>query len=171
MLVFDIVLLVILGGFIIRGLFKGIIRMVGRVVGLLVGAFAASHFYLNLYEWGKNLAAGHENAGKVIAFIIIFVVVTKLVNLLFVLLEKIFKFIAVIPGSKYINNLLGALLGFLEGALFLGLILYVISRYALIGNFFGDGLINSSVAPFLIGITKIIMPLLPEALKALKSLI
>jgi len=41
----------------------------------------------------------------------------------------------------------------------------------LIGNFFGDQLVNSQIAPWLIKIASLIMPLLPEALKALKSLI
>lgn len=168
---FDITLLVILGIFAVNGLFKGIIKIVGHVIGLLVGAYAASHFYLILYEWAKNLAAGHENAGKVVAFIIIFVVVARLVYWLFILIEKLFKFIAVIPGSRYVNNLLGAALGFLEGSLFLGLILYIISRYALIGNFFGDQLTTSQVAPFLLKIVKIVLPLLPEALKALQAII
>lgn len=171
MSIFDISLLIILGGFAVNGLFKGIIRLVGHFAGLIIGAYIASHFYLNLYEWGKSIANGHENIGKVLAFIILFIVVTRLVILVFDLIEKLFKFIAVIPGSKYINNLLGAALGFLEGAIFLGLILYVISRYAFIGNFFGDQLANSVIAPFLLNIVGIILPLLPEALKALKSLI
>lgn len=168
---FDIVLLIILGAFTVSGLFKGIIRIAGRLVGLVAGAYVASHFYLNLYEWGKNIANGHENAGKVVAFIILFVVVARLVALLFVLLEKLFNFIAVIPGSKYINNLLGALLGLLEGSLFVGLILYVISRYSFIGNFFADQLTESKVAPILLNAVDLILPLLPQALKALKSII
>ncbi|MFA5109678.1 MAG: CvpA family protein [Patescibacteria group bacterium] len=177
MSIFDIVLLVILGVFVVSGLFKGLIRLLGRVVGLIVGAYVASHFYLAFYGWAKtwgwleSWATDHENFAKVLAFIILFVLVTRLTDLLFLLIEKIFKFIAVIPGSKYINNLLGAALGFLEGSLFLGLILYVVSRYALIGNFFGDQLATSAVAPFLLKIVNIILPILPEALKALKALI
>ena len=168
---FDICLLVILIGFAVSGLFKGIIRMVGHIVGLVIGAYIASHFYLNVYAWAKNIFNGHENIGKVLIFIILFALVTRLVILLFMLLEKLFKFIAVIPGSKYLNNLLGAVLGFLEGAWFVGLIIYVISRYTLISNFFGKQLTESVVAPVLLKIINIILPLLPEALKVLKSII
>jgi len=171
MSIFDISLLIILGGFMINGLFKGLIRLLGHVVGLIVGAFIASHFYLAVYEWGKSLAAGHENVGKVVAFILLFVVVTRLTDYLFVLIEKIFKFIAIIPGSKYINNLLGAALGLIEGSLFLGLILYVVIRYTPIGAAFGEQLTASIVTPFLLKIVKIILPILPDALKALKGLI
>ena len=170
MSIFDISLIIILAAFVFNGLFKGVIRSVGHIIGLFVGAYVASHYYLVLFEWGKNLAAGHDNAGKVIAFVILFVLVARLVDFLFVLLEKLFKLVAIIPGSKYINNLLGAALGFLEGALFLGLIIFVISKYAIIGHFFGDQIVNSRIAPLLLKVANLAMPLLPEALKAIKSL-
>lgn len=168
---FDIVLVIIIAAFVLFGLFKGIIRMVGRVIGIIVGAYAASHFYLALYEWGKFIANGHENVGKIVAFIILFIVVTAVVDWLFSLLEKAFNFIAFIPGSKYINNVLGAVLGFLEGAIFIGLILEVISKYSFVTNFFGGQLVDSQVAPFLIMIAQVTAPLLAQAFKALKSLI
>ncbi len=171
MSIFDISLLVILIGFIFNGLFKGLIRLLGRVVGLIVGAYIASHFYLLLFDLWKNIFNGHDAVGKVVSFIVLFVVVTRLMDLVFNLIEKFFNLIAVIPGSKYLNNIAGAILGFIEGSLFLGLIIFVISRYALIGNFFGNQLKDSLIAPALLKIVNIILPVLPEALKALKSII
>jgi len=109
MSIFDITLLVILAGFVLNGLVKGIIRMVGHLIGLIVGAYVASNYYLYFYGWIQGWAAGHENLWKVLVFIIVFVLVARLVDFGFLLVEKIFKFIAIIPGSKYINNLIGAL--------------------------------------------------------------
>lgn len=177
MSIFDISLLVIIGGFVINGLFKGLIKILGNVVGLIIGAFVASHYYLAFYSWAlnwtwlRNVIGVHQNIGRVAAFILVFVITTRLVGVIFYLIEKFFDFIAVIPGSKYINNLLGGALGFLEGALFLGLIIYVASRYTLVGNFFGQQLTDSTVAPLLLKVVNIILPVLPEALKALKSVI
>lgn len=168
---FDIILIIIIGAFVVYGLFKGIIRMVGRVVGLIIGAYVASHFYLVLYEWGKGIANGHENVGKIVAFILLFIVVSAVIDWLFSLLEKVFKFVAFIPGSKYINNVLGGVLGFLEGAIAIGLILAVISKYSLITNFFGFQIVNSRVAPFLIMIANVTAPILGQAFNALKSII
>jgi len=174
---FDIVLLVIIGGFTVNGLFKGLIKLLGNIAGLIVGAYVASHYYLNFYSWFlrwswmQAWASDHENLSKVLVFIILFLLVTRLTALAFLLIEKIFNFIAVIPGSRYINNLLGAALGFLEGSLSIGLIIYVISRYTLISNFFGAQLSASAVAPFLLKIVDIILPLLPDALKALQAII
>ena len=175
MSIFDISLLVILVGFIFNGLAKGLIDLLGRVVGLIVGAFVASHFYLAVFEWGwvKNIFASHDSLGKVIIFIVLFVLVTRLIGVAFKIIEKVFNLIAIIPGSKYINNLAGAVLGFFEGALFLGLIIFVVSRYALITDFLGLSaqLQSSVVSPVLLKIVNLILPILPEALKTLKSII
>jgi len=177
MSIFDISLLVILGGFTVNGLFKGLIRILGHFVGLLFGAYLASHYYLLFFDWWKDWSwwqkwtTDHVSAGKVISFIVLFVLVTRLFSLLVLVIERLFKFIAVIPGSRFINNILGAILGFLEGGLFLGLIIFVISRYALIGNYFGDQLSSSLVAPLLLKLVDVILPILPDALKALKALI
>ena len=169
--ILDIVLLVLLAFFTFSGLRKGLIRSLGHIVGLIIGAYVASHFYLQVFEWGRVWAGDHEALGKAIAFVILFVVATSLTNFIFYLIEKLFNLLAFIPGSKYINNLLGGALGLLEGALFLGLILYVVSRYAFIAGSFGEKLTDSVVAPWLIKVANLILPVLPDALKALQSLI
>lgn len=173
MSILDICLLIILIGFVLNGMFKGLINLLGRVVGLIVGAFVASHFYLTVFAWSESIYNGRDALGKILSFIVLFIVVTRLMDLVFKLIEKTFNLIAVIPGSKYLNNIAGAVLGFFEGALFLGLIIYVISRYALVGSLLGlsEQLTNSVICPALLGIVNIILPILPEALKALKSII
>jgi len=174
---FDIVLLILVGLFMVNGLYKGLIKLLGNIAGLIVGAYVSSHYYLNFYalaskwSWLNNWMTSHENFAKVLVFIILFALVTRLTALLFLIIEKIFNLIAIIPGSKYINNLLGAALGLLEGALSVGLIIYVISRYTLISNFFGAQLTDSFVAPLLLKVVNIILPILPDALKALQAII
>jgi len=168
---FDLTLVIILAGFVFNGLAKGLIRLLGNIVGLLIGAFIAGRFYLQFYEWSQGIFGGRESLGKVLSFIIVFVVVTMVVDWLFVILEKIFNIISIIPFTKMINRLLGALLGFLEGSLFIGLILFVISRYAWIDSLFGNHLVSSKIAPFFLSVVNIAMPFLPAALKALQSLI
>lgn len=168
---FDIALLVVVAGFVFNGLSKGLIRLLGNIVGLIIGAFIASRFYLQFYQWSHSFFGGRDSLGKVISFIVVFIVVTMLVDWVFVLLEKVFNLISIIPFTKTINRLLGGALGLLEGSLFIGLILFVVSRYAWIGSLFGDKLVSSQVAPFFLKVVKIVMPVLPEALKALQSLI
>lgn len=168
---FDLLLVIIWSGFVFYGFFKGLIRLLGHIVGLILGAFVASHFYLQFFKWGENLFYGRDNLGKVISFIVIFVVTMRVTDLVFVLIEKVFKLISIIPFTKLINRLLGAALGLLEGALFLGLIIFVVSRYALLESMLGSQLSTSQIAPLLLKMTNIVLPVLPEALKALQSII
>ncbi len=171
MSIFDISLIIILCGFTLGGLFKGVIKMVGNLIGLIIGAYTASRYYLFFYDWADQWINVSESLGKVLAFIILFILIAKLIDLGFLLIEKAFRVIAFIPGSRFINNILGAVLGLLEGSLFLGLIIFVISRYTLIDNFFGNQISQSTVAPWILKILDFILPLLPEALKTLKSVI
>jgi uncharacterized membrane protein required for colicin V production len=168
---FDIGLLVVIGGFVFNGLAKGMIRLLGQIVGLIIGAYVASHFYLTFYKWGESMVNWGENTEKFLSFTILFVLTTSLIGFVFVMIEKLFDLISIIPFTKTINRLLGGALGLLEGSLALGLLLYVASRYALISGFMGANLTNSHVAPILVKVTNIIVPVLPDALRALQSII
>lgn len=168
--ILDIILGIFLALSVFSGLRKGLIRSLGRIFGLIFGAFFASRFYLLLFEWGQSWAGEHEMAGKIIAFIILFVVATQLIQLIFYLIEKLFNLIAFIPGSKYINNILGGALGLLESALFLGLIVFVVIRYVPTESAVAVRLGESLIVPWLLKIVDLILPILPEALKALKAI-
>jgi len=174
MSIFDISLLIILAGFIINGLAKGLIRLLGRILGLFAGVYIASNFHVQIFLWAQDKfnITGNEFVGKIIAFIVIFIIATYLVDIFIKLLEKIFHLIAFIPGSKYINNLAGGVIGFLEGALFLGLIIFIISHYVSAGNLFGlkDIMDASFVTPILLKVVNISLPLLPDFFKTLKEL-
>lgn len=168
---FDIGLLIVLAGFIFNGLSKGLIRLLGQIVGLIIGAFVASHFYLTFYKWGASMVNWGEGTEKFLAFTILFILVTSLIGVVFVMIEKVFNLISIIPFTKLINRLLGGVLGLVEGSLALGLLLYVAARYAWIGGLMGTNLVESHVAPWLVKFTNIIVPVLPEALRALQSVI
>ena len=167
----DIILLFILAGFVFYGLFFGLIKTFGSLVGAVLGAWAAAYFYLPFFELIQELFFGLDNLGKVVCFLIIFVVVNRVVSFAFVLLDKTFHILSILPFLKTINRLGGAVLGFIEGGLILGIILYIIAKYTFIGTFFGDVIANSELAPFLVNFVEILLPLFPEVLKEIKSVI
>lgn len=171
MTIFDAILLIFLAGFVFYGLFFGLIKTIGSLAGVVVGAFIASRFYIPVFYWAEDLFFGYENLGKVITFIVLFTVVNRIVGLVFALIDKTFGLISIIPFLKTINRLGGAILGFVMGGLILGLILYVASRYAIIGHFVGNWIADSQIAPFLVKFAGVLTPLLPEILKKLKSII
>jgi len=166
MTIFDIVLLIILSGFIFYGLFFGLIRALGSIIGIIGGLWLALIFYLTVFDWAKNLFFGHEIAGKIIVFIVLFTLINRLVGFIFALLDRTFDLLSVIPFLKTINRLAGAALGFVEGGLVIGLALLYISQTA-----FGNWLDASKVAPFLISYTKAILLLLPGLLNRIKEVI
>ena len=168
---FDIGLLAVLAGFVFNGLAKGMIRLLGQILGLIIGAYVASHFYLTFYEWGQSMVDWGEGTEKFLSFVILFILTTSLIGVVFIMIEKIFNLVSIIPFTKLINRLLGGALGLLEGALTLGLLLYVASRYAWIGGIFGANLANSQISPWLIKVSNIMVPVLPDALRALQSII
>jgi len=123
MTLFDLILLLILGGFVAYGLWFGLVHTLGVLVGTIAGAFLAARWYDDVASWLGFLFGGRENLAKVICFLILFIIINRLVGLIFWLVDKIFSFLKIIPFLSTINRLLGAVFGFLEGVLVLGLTL------------------------------------------------
>lgn len=167
----DVILLILLSGFIFYGFFFGFIRAVGSFVGVIIAAVLASRLYLPTSVLADRFFFGYNNLGKVLAFLILFSLIYKLVGLAFYLIDRIFSIFTIIPFMKTFNRLGGAVLGFISGSLFIGIILYVISRYAILETLAGKWLVGSQVAPWFVKWAKLILPLLPDFLKKLQALI
>ena len=166
MLILDVILLIIVSGFIFYGLFFGLIRTLGSLVGMVVGIWLTTIFYLTVFDWVKNLFFGHDFSGKIITFIVLFTLINRLIGFIFVILDRTFDLISIIPFLKTINRLAGAFLGFIEGGFVLGFVLLYISNTS-----FSGWLANSKVAPFLIDYAKAIIPMLPGVLGRIKNMI
>jgi uncharacterized membrane protein required for colicin V production len=169
MIIFDLVLLIILGGFVLYGLWFGLIHSIGVLIGTVAGAYLAARWYEPVASL-LGYFGGHQNIARVVCFLIIFALVDRLVGLLFWLVDKVFSVLKIIPFLGLANRLLGATLGFAEGVLVLGLTLYVAARYPL-GDWFTTSLADSKIAHYLIDVGSILTPLLPEVLKQIKSII
>ena len=165
--IFDLILIIILAGFVFYGLFFGLIRTLGSLLGVILGLWLTLVFYLTVYDWLKNLFFGHELAGKVIAFIILFTLINRLIGFIFAVLDRTFDLLSIIPFLKTVNRLAGAILGFIEGGLVLGLILSYLSPIFSSVAWFQA----SQAAPFLIKFSSLIMPLLPGLLNKIKGAI
>ena len=87
------------------------------------------------------------------------------------MIDKAFNLIAIIPFMKSINHLAGGILGLLVGAIVLGLLIYVAAKYAPTGTMVGNWLIDSKIAPTLLLIAKILMPILSGSLKNIQSIL
>lgn len=164
---FDLILILIIFGFVWFGFWYGLIYSLGSIVGVIVGALGAGKYYLV----AAGLVSDHPgNFLKVVAFILLFGLINKLIGVLFWLIDKIFNILSIIPFLKTINRLAGATLGLLEGILALGLVLYIYTKYPF-SEWINSGLALSQVSPKLLSVTAILKPFLPEALKMIKGVI
>jgi len=165
---FDIILLIILGGFTIFGLWFGFFHTLGSFLGTIVGAYLASRYYEPMADWLVSLTGWGENSTRVIMFIIAFFVINRLVGLVFWFIDKAFKIVTKLPFIKSLNRFFGMLLGFAEGVLTIGLIILFIERYPLSEKLMGM-LATSVVAPYTAVVAEILWPLLPDAFQMLQS--
>lgn len=168
--VLDLILIILLFLSFLTGFWRGLIKSLGAFVGLIVGIFIAGVFYVDLAIWISEYLSWSDKILNVIAYIVILIITAKVVDIIFILLDKIFKFFAVIPFLKTINRLAGGAFGLLQGAIFLGLGIFVYSKYAFWG-LFDTQIIESQIAPMLIFLIKFLLLLLPEDLRDLEGLL
>ena len=137
----------------------GIIKAGGYLLAVLLGAFAAGRFYDPMAE-----LVGGGNFARVVCFAFIAVLVSRIVKFLIWLIDKAFGVLSIIPFTSGINRLVGAILGLFGSMLGLGLLITVIEANTL-NPTLDEAIARSGVASMLVVISKILLPLLPYALK------
>ncbi len=168
MSIFDIALLIIISAFALFGFWFGLVHTVGSLIGTVVGVYLASRFYGVVANWIINFTGWNQNYITVIVFIVSFLLITRLVGFLFWILEKFLSIFTSLPFIRGLDRLLGLIFGLLEGAIVVGVSLFFIARFP-ISMVFMNGLADSQVAPPLVRLASIFVPLFPEALRMLRS--
>jgi len=169
MTIFDVILLLLLGGFVMFGLWFGIIHTLGAIVGTFAGAFFAGLWYEPLGAWFETIF-GHPNLMRIFAFILIFLIINRLIGFGFYVLDRIFNFLNTVPFLKTVNRLIGGVLGFFEGLLVIGLSLFIIVRFP-VSDWFVEVLQASALTPWFIRVSSILQWMLPALLKHIQSVI
>jgi membrane protein required for colicin V production len=164
MLFLDIVILILLAGFVWKGVRLGLIEAVGGIIGLFVGVFLAGHYYLQVGAIFKDVLFGSDILASIVGFLVVFILVNRLIALVFWIIDKVFNIIAIIPFLKSFNHLLGGIFGLIEGLIFIGIIVYVLTFFPLTGGLAGS-VEKSKFAGVLKTVGKISSPLIPDSLK------
>lgn len=160
----DLVLLIIFFGFIMAGFYFGLIHTLGAIIGVVVGVVAASNIYPEVSNFVQFFMI-KENVADVIAFIVVFFGVSRLVGYMVHMIDQGFKLARLIPFATMVNRLGGGLLGFLEGSLVLGTILYVITTFEFSSEVM-QTIDNSAMASLFTTISQVLIPLIPESMTA-----
>lgn len=172
MILLDYILLAILAYFALWGFKQGLIRAVGSFIGLIIAVVVTSRYFEYAAERFAPYVglANNQNLARIVSFVILLVVINRLVIFAVDIIHRAYNAVAVIPGLKLSNRLLGMALGVIEGATVLGLVIYFAGRFPF-GDYVQNGLTASKIAPIVLSISTLVQPLLPEAIRQIKGLI
>jgi membrane protein required for colicin V production len=155
----DIVLIVAIGLTTFIGLRKGIIKMALTLAGLVLGIFLAGRYYLPFSEHLTLISS--PTWAKVAAFAIIFIGIMVVAAILARLLEKVAS--AIMLG--WANRLVGAIIGFVVGAMFCGAVLAIWVKYLGVSG----AIAGSKIAPILLDQFPKVLALLPDDFDSIRS--
>lgn len=156
----DIVLLVIVGAFVFFGLFFGFFHAIGSLIGTGVSIFITYKLIDPVFDQIGFLLGGGTFA-RVSLFIALFLLISKLIGLVFWLLRKVFGILTWIPFATSIDRILGAVFGLIEGIVFIAVALFYAVR-VLPDNTIQTLIEKSFFIEYLIPLITILKPFIPE---------
>jgi len=150
------------------GFWFGFFHTLGSLFGTVFGAFLASRIYEPLGSWLVGITGWEVNTSRVLMFIFAFFIINRLIGFGFWVVDRLFKVVTHLPFIKGINRFLGMILGFFEGIVTIGFMIFFIERVPLSEGIM-EMIAHSTVAPIASGTASILWPLLPDALRMLQS--
>ena len=124
MTVLDVVMIVIVGFCLIRGIFRGLIKEISSILGVLAGYYAAYTYYgypaKLLSKWLSN--TGYIN---ILSFFIIFCLVFLIISILGVII----KYLLSISHLGWVDRISGALFGLVKGVLIAAILLVALTAF------------------------------------------
>ena len=121
---FDIIIIVILGYSLVRGLFRGLVKEVSSIFGVLAGFYAAYTYYLLL---AKPLAGMISNRAylNILSFLIIFCAVLIAVNVIGIII----KYLLNITFLGWVDRICGVIFGFIKGILVASVLFIILTTF------------------------------------------
>ncbi|MFH1647445.1 MAG: CvpA family protein [Chloroflexota bacterium] len=155
----DIVILIIIAAPTLMGLKIGIIKAVLTGAGVVVGVILAGNYYERLA--GALTFISQPGLARVVAFAIILIVVMLVAGVIAALIKKVVSVVLL----GWVNRLGGAILGFVVGAIFCGVVLTMWVKFLGIG----DSITGSALARVLLDSFPVVLGLLPSEFDSVRS--
>lgn len=133
---FDIVVVVIVGYGIIRGLFRGLVKEIASIIGALGGFYLAYSYYRHLGSLLGWLTA-NESYRMIIGFLVIFCAVLVLVAGLAMIIKYLLKIVYL----GWADRIGGLIFGFVKSVLIVSILFLMLTAFLPRGA----GLMQSSV--------------------------
>jgi membrane protein required for colicin V production len=150
----DVVIIVVLLIGFFSGIGRGFVRGLMGLVALVAGIMIASGNYQRLADSVLSFMPG-ENGPEILSFVVIFLVVVLLVGLIGRIISKALKQASL----GWLDRLAGAILGIVIASVVLSVILLVAAMGGLDDQ---KLLVESRMAPRVIGVTDVVVSILPE---------
>lgn len=119
----DVLILILIGVFLLKGLLRGLMKELCSLVGLIVGALLAFRFHGPLAEMMVSAFSLPASVCVVLAFLAIFLTILLIFGLIGMLLSKYVKLLYV--GG--LNRVAGGLFGIFQGVLLLSVVMFGLS--------------------------------------------
>jgi membrane protein required for colicin V production len=154
---FDILIIVVLGYSLVRGLFRGLVKEVSSLIGVLGGFYAAYTYYKVL----AGLLAGliHDTSYlNILSFLIIFCGVLIIVGVLGVII----KYLLNIAFLGWVDRIGGIVFGVLKGILIVSILFITLTAFLPKGTAF---IKNSELAPHVSWISEKLAEVISQEMK------
>lgn len=138
----DIIIVVVLIINVIISLKKGLVRELLSVLGIVLGIIFGSRFYREV-NWFSELIKNPALA-KALSFILIFLGVVIIANIIGILLHKFFKWSAL----GLLDHLGGFIFGLIKGIMIIGITLLLMSKFPPLLQIINKSTIASAILRF-----------------------
>ena len=120
----DVVIIIIIGYGLIRGIFRGMVKEISSIIGVFAGFYAAYSYYPLVSEimedWITNVSFLN-----ILSFMLIFCVIFFVISILGVII----KYLMHVASLGWMDRLLGASLGFAKAILIVSIILVALTAF------------------------------------------
>ena len=122
--ILDIVIGIIVGFCLVRGIFRGIVKETASIIGVFVGFFVAYTFYPDVGDWISGFF-NDKSYLNIFTFLFIFTFMFLAVGFVGVILKNLIKGVSL----GWVDRILGAAFGFVKAVLIVSVLLVSLTAF------------------------------------------
>ncbi|MGD8521835.1 MAG: CvpA family protein [Desulfobacterales bacterium] len=154
---FDILIIVILGYCLVRGLFRGLVKEISSIIGVLGGFYAAYSYYPLVAKWLSRVISNTSYL-HILSFLIIFCFVLIVINILGIII----KYLLDIAFLGWVDRIFGFIFGFSKGVLIVSILFIILTTFLPKG---APIIKNSLLAPHVLWVSESMAKVISKEMK------
>ena len=154
---FDILIIVILGYCLVRGLFRGLVKEISSIIGVFGGFYAAYSYYDLVAKW-LSRAISNISYLHILSFLIIFCFVLITINILGIVI----KYLLDIAFLGWVDRIFGFIFGLSKGVLIVSILFIILTTFLPKG---APIIKNSLLAPHVIWVSENMAKVISKEMK------